>query len=145
MTEKLAVLVPPEPPEGSVFLDRLHRAWQRIGPVWFMAGTFVRPLFGPGPSPSLRWGQLLLDCGEGQVLWSPPGEPDTEPAAAAVADGQFVGFTRHGHPIGSARVPDDCAVRVPVVDCGGPAVCAPCGRDTVAIKELKAREIGASA
>lgn len=82
-TEQLNVIVPPEPLEGAVFLDRLHRAWQRIGPVWFMAGT-IRPLIGP-PGPSLRWGQLLLDCGPGEVLWSPSPEQRAEQAAEARA------------------------------------------------------------
>ncbi|SEB43339.1 hypothetical protein SAMN04489727_1704 [Amycolatopsis tolypomycina] len=111
MNEKLAVLIPPEPPELSVFLDRARRAWQRIGPGWYMAGA-VRPLLGPGSS-SVRWGQLLLDFGEGEVIWQPTrqqvAERATEETAAAeqppLAASAFLGTTRHGHPIGSETVP----------------------------------------
>jgi hypothetical protein len=156
----LNVTVPEEPPDGSVFLDRLHRAWQRNGPVWYMAGT-IRPLFGGGQMVGLRWGQLLLDCGEGIVLWSPTAA-DTAAAAAAEqtiaegiaaaaatlgtvvhigpdvaeADGKLLGFTRHGHPVGSTTVPDGTPRPPLTAKCGGPAICSECGRDAAVIKEL---------
>lgn len=101
MNEKLAVTIPPEPPELSVFLDRARRAWQRIGSGWYMAGT-VRPLFGPSPS-AVRWGQLLLDFGEGEVIWQPADEAPMAtppPATACVCE--------RGACFGDDQFPDRC-------------------------------------
>lgn len=93
MSEKLAVLVPPEPPEGSVFLDRLERAWQRHGPVWIMAAPSMLRLLQPG----VRWGQLLLDCGDGEVIWQPtPQRSDERTAEAAAAAEQLAAQLQRG-------------------------------------------------
>jgi uncharacterized Zn-binding protein involved in type VI secretion len=166
-TAKLAVTIPPEPQEGSVVLDRLNRAWQRIGPLWCTAGTRI-PIFGPAVG-ALRWGQLLLDCGDIELIWSPTPEAsaaqaaedaaEAERFAAAVKDGStvvhvapsspatplgFLGFTRHGHPVGSTTVPELAIPRPPVARCGGPAMCSECGRDAAVIQNLTGAEDAAT-
>jgi hypothetical protein len=71
------LVLPDEPPPGSVVLDRLGRAWQRLegdlkGLHWHVAGTLESffPLGWDGMA-QCTWGQLLLQRGPVTLVYRP--------------------------------------------------------------------------
>ncbi|WP_410676691.1 hypothetical protein [Amycolatopsis sp. cmx-4-68] len=44
----------------------------------------------------------------------------------------FLGFTDHGHPVGTKTVPDNVPMPNAVARCGGPGICPECARDAAA-------------
>lgn len=75
--EVIGVELPDEPPIGSVVVDRLGRAWQRLGGRLFGRHWEPAGKLGPGffpelaDVPPLSWGQLLVQRGDLTLVYRP--------------------------------------------------------------------------
>lgn len=74
------VVLPDEPPIGSVVIDRYGRAWQHLagtpfGHQWCVAGQLPPVVTPLADASQLSWGRLLLQRGELTLAYTP--EKDT--------------------------------------------------------------------
>jgi len=75
--ETFDLVLPDEPPVGSVVVDSYGRAWQRLtralsGSRWCVAGSLIPAFDGMLPgAPELSWGRLLLQRGELTLVYTP--------------------------------------------------------------------------
>jgi hypothetical protein len=73
--ESIEIVIPDEPPQGSVVIDRFGLAWQRrgvsaFGMHWCVAGR-LGSIFPNADAPQLTWGHLLLQRGPVTLVFSP--------------------------------------------------------------------------
>lgn len=74
--ETIEIVLPDEPAQGSVVIDRFGRAWQRLavsmyGLHWCVAGTLNSFIPAQDSALQLRWGHLLLQRGPVTLVYTP--------------------------------------------------------------------------
>ncbi len=74
--ETIEIVIPDEPPVGSVVVDRVGRAWQRLetglyGHHWHVAGKLASFIPDLADAPRLSWGHLLLQRGPVTLAFAP--------------------------------------------------------------------------
>jgi hypothetical protein len=74
--ETFELVLPDEPPVGSVVIDRYGRAWQRLGGSlfglnWHVTGRLASFIPALDDAPMLRWGYLLLQRGPVTLVHNP--------------------------------------------------------------------------